>query len=80
MTKRDLESRQAEEEDEEAETEEEIEEAGLTKRQSGFDRALTFAEAALSKGPKVQLGTPAAGVGIIVDNNQTPASAVTPAE
>lgn len=45
---------------------------GLTKRQaSGFDRALTFAEAALTKGPKVQLGTGEAGsgVGILVDNN-----------
>jgi hypothetical protein len=38
---------------------------------AGFDRALTFAEAALTKGPKVQLGTgeDGAGVGIIVDNN-----------
>lgn len=57
------------------------EEGGLMKRQSaGFDRALTFAEAALTKGPKVQLGTGAAGVGILVDNNPTPAAAVTPAE
>jgi hypothetical protein len=48
----------------------------VTKRQSGFDRALTFAEAALTKGPKVQLGTGAegSGVGILVDNNQTPAA------
>ena len=40
---------------------------------AGFDRALTFAEAALTKGPKIQLGTGAegSGVGIIVDN--TPA-------
>ena len=38
----------------------------------GFDRALRYAEAALEKGPKVQLGTgeDGAGVGIIVDNNQ----------
>ncbi|KAK4238872.1 hypothetical protein C8A03DRAFT_14692 [Achaetomium macrosporum] len=38
---------------------------------AGFDRALTYAEAALTKGPKVQLGTGAegSGVGIIVDNN-----------
>lgn len=43
----------------------------LAKRQSGFDRALQYAEAALVKGPKVQLGTGegGAGVGIIVDNN-----------
>lgn len=42
------------------------------KRQlAGFDRALTFAEAALTKGPKIQLGSgqDGAGVGIIVDNN-----------
>ncbi|KAF3056457.1 hypothetical protein GL218_06639 [Daldinia childiae] len=38
---------------------------------AGFDRALTFAEAALTKGPLIQLGTGegGAGVGIIVDNN-----------
>lgn len=38
---------------------------------AGFDRALTFAEAALTKGPTIQLGTGegGAGVGIIVDNN-----------
>ncbi|KAJ3568812.1 hypothetical protein NPX13_g6290 [Xylaria arbuscula] len=38
---------------------------------AGFDRALTFAEAALTKGPIIQLGTGegGAGVGIIVDNN-----------
>lgn len=37
----------------------------------GFDRALTYAEAALTKGPLIQLGTGegGAGVGIIVDNN-----------
>ncbi|KAI0490675.1 hypothetical protein F4859DRAFT_458806 [Xylaria cf. heliscus] len=36
----------------------------------GFDRALTYAEAALTKGPIIQLGTGegGAGVGIIVDN------------
>lgn len=36
---------------------------------AGFDRALRFAEAALNKGPKVQLGTggEGSGVGIIVD-------------
>lgn len=74
MTKKDLEPRQDE-------VEEKREEGGLMKRQaSGFDRALTFAEAALQKGPKIQLGTPAAGVGILVDNNQTPASAVTAGE
>ncbi|KAK1766200.1 hypothetical protein QBC33DRAFT_112707 [Phialemonium atrogriseum] len=38
---------------------------------AGFDRALKYAEAALVKGPKVQLGTGAegSGVGIIVDNS-----------
>ncbi|KAK4228608.1 hypothetical protein QBC38DRAFT_151687 [Podospora fimiseda] len=39
---------------------------------SGFDRALTYAEAALTKGPAIQLGTGGeggSGVGIIVDNN-----------
>ncbi len=43
---------------------------------SGFDRALKFAEAALVKGPKVQLGTGegGSGVGIIVDNNQEAAA------
>ncbi|OIW30019.1 hypothetical protein CONLIGDRAFT_355687 [Coniochaeta ligniaria NRRL 30616] len=43
---------------------------------AGFDRALTFAEAALTKGPKVQLGTggEGSGVGIIVDNNPTAAA------
>lgn len=37
---------------------------------AGFDRALKYAEAALVKGPIVQLGTgkEGAGVGIIVDN------------
>ncbi|KAG7288850.1 hypothetical protein NEMBOFW57_005209 [Staphylotrichum longicolle] len=43
---------------------------------AGFDRALTFAEAALTKGPKVQLGTGAegSGVGIIVEHH-TPTAA-----
>jgi len=43
---------------------------------NGFDRALRFAEAALVKGPKVQLGTgkEGSGVGIIVDNNQEAAA------
>ncbi|KAM7204323.1 hypothetical protein V8F33_001625 [Rhypophila sp. PSN 637] len=38
---------------------------------AGFDRALQYAEAALVKGPKIELGTGAegSGVGIIVDNN-----------
>jgi hypothetical protein len=36
---------------------------------AGFDRALKYAEAALTKGPAIQLGTEEAGVGIIVDNN-----------
>ncbi|KAJ0118730.1 hypothetical protein N8I77_001482 [Diaporthe amygdali] len=72
-----------EDEDEVAELEareDGAQEGGLMKRQNGFDRALTYAEAALQKGPKIQLGTPAAGVGIIVDNNQQAAGAVTPAE
>ncbi|KAJ0166358.1 hypothetical protein CTA2_7590 [Colletotrichum tanaceti] len=50
----------------------------MEKRQSsGFDRALTFAEVALTKGPKIQLGNGegGAGVGIIVDNNPTAAAA-----
>lgn len=82
MTKKDLEPRQEDDEEEEdVEADVEKRDGGLMKRQaSGFDRALTFAEAALTKGPKIQLGTPAAGVGILVDNNQTPASAVTAAE
>ena len=43
---------------------------------AGFDRALKFAESALTKGPKIQLGTGAegSGVGIIVDNNQVAAA------
>jgi hypothetical protein len=43
---------------------------------TGFDRALKYAEAALTKGPKVQLGTggEGSGVGIIVDNNPTAAA------
>jgi len=38
---------------------------------AGFDRALQYAEVALTKGPKIELGTGAegSGVGIIVDNN-----------
>ena len=37
---------------------------------AGFDRALKFAEVALTKGPIVQLGTgeKGSGVGIVVDN------------
>lgn len=79
---RELGPRQVDDEVDEAEDEAEVEkrqEGGLMKRQSsGFDRALTFAEAALTKGPKVQLGTGegGAGVGIIVDNN--PAAAALP--
>ena len=40
---------------------------------AGFDRALRYAEAALTKGPDIQLGTGAegSGVGIIIDNNPT---------
>lgn len=49
---------------------------------ASFNRALQFAEAALTKGPKVQLGTgeSGAGVGIIVDNNVNAASRVTTRE
>lgn len=46
--------------------------SNVSKRDSaGFNRALQYAEAALTKGPKVQLGTGegGSGVGIIVDNN-----------
>ncbi|KAK4227071.1 hypothetical protein QBC38DRAFT_455586 [Podospora fimiseda] len=45
---------------------------------AGFDRALTYAEAALVKGPRIQLGTGAegSGVGIIVDNNAANGAAV----
>jgi hypothetical protein len=55
----------------------EIEAPAVAKRDlTGFDRALKYAEAALVKGPKVQLGTGAegSGVGIIVDNNPTAAA------
>lgn len=45
---------------------------------AGFDRALKFAEAALVKSPKVQLGTGegGSGVGILVDNNVQAASRI----
>ncbi|KAK4213694.1 hypothetical protein QBC37DRAFT_169673 [Rhypophila decipiens] len=48
---------------------------------AGFDRALRYAEAALVKGPKVELGTGAhgAGIGIIVDNNPSRAPPAAPA-
>ncbi|OHE91719.1 hypothetical protein CORC01_13010 [Colletotrichum orchidophilum] len=49
----------------------------VEKRQnSGFDRALKFAEVALTKGPNIQLGNGegGAGVGIIVNNNPTAAA------
>lgn len=53
--------------------EEEAAPADIAKRQNlgGFDRALRYAEAALTKGPKVQLGTGkgGAGTGILIDNN-----------
>ncbi|KAH8891334.1 hypothetical protein GQ53DRAFT_866227 [Thozetella sp. PMI_491] len=44
---------------------------------TGFDRALKFAEVALTKGPKVQLGTggEGSGVGIIVENSPAAAGA-----
>ncbi|KAF3770793.1 hypothetical protein M406DRAFT_59662 [Cryphonectria parasitica EP155] len=53
------------------------ESSSIAKRDfASFDRALKFAEAALQKGPKVQLGTGSdgSGVGIIVDNNQEAAA------
>lgn len=66
----------------EGEVEKRQEGGGLSKRQtaqagSGFDRALKFAEAALVKGPKIQLGTGegGSGVGILVDNNPQAAAA-----
>ena len=42
---------------------------------AGFDRALRYAEAALTSGPRVSLGTGegGSGVGIIVDNQPTAA-------
>ncbi|KAJ0160577.1 hypothetical protein CTA2_7726 [Colletotrichum tanaceti] len=45
--------------------------AGDKRDLSGFDRALKYAEAALTKGPKIQLGTgkEGSGVGMIIDNN-----------
>ena len=48
-----------------------LDKAKIKRDLAGFDRALKFSEAALTKGPKVQLGTGAegSGVGIIVDNN-----------
>ncbi|KAL8392794.1 hypothetical protein RB595_002830 [Gaeumannomyces hyphopodioides] len=68
-------------EDEEAEEEEEQdaeESSNISKRDiTGFDRALRYAEAALTKGPKIQMGTGGdggSGVGIIVDNNQVAAA------
>ncbi|KAH7376915.1 hypothetical protein B0T11DRAFT_324770 [Plectosphaerella cucumerina] len=64
-------------EDEEDEEDADEAAAPVAKRDiAGFDRALRYAEAALVKGPKVQLGTGAegSGVGIIVDNNQVAAA------
>ncbi|TLD28530.1 hypothetical protein PspLS_04226 [Pyricularia sp. CBS 133598] len=62
-------SEEVEVEDEAEEDNEQSASAPLQKRQlAGFQAALNFAESALTKGPKIQLGTPAAGVGIIVDN------------
>ncbi|KAK0721661.1 hypothetical protein B0T26DRAFT_699967 [Lasiosphaeria miniovina] len=52
-------------------------EDGHAKRDlAGFDRALTYAEAALVKGPKIQLGTgvEGSGVGIIIDNQPSVAT------
>ncbi|KAK3685016.1 hypothetical protein B0T22DRAFT_482018 [Podospora appendiculata] len=44
---------------------------------AGFDRALQYAEVALTKGPKIELGTggEGSGVGIIVDNRPAAAGA-----
>ncbi|EJT82066.1 hypothetical protein GGTG_02040 [Gaeumannomyces tritici R3-111a-1] len=63
-------------EEDEADEQTDAAPAKVQKRQggAGFDRALTYAEAALTKGPKINLGTPASGVGIIVDNNPTVAA------
>ncbi|KAK1964288.1 hypothetical protein LY78DRAFT_160047 [Colletotrichum sublineola] len=46
--------------------------AGEKRDLAGFDRALKFAEVALTKGPKIDLGTGegGSGVGITVDNKQ----------
>ncbi|KAK2043321.1 hypothetical protein LZ31DRAFT_331542 [Colletotrichum somersetense] len=46
--------------------------AGEKRDLAGFDRALKYAEVALTKGPKIDLGTGegGSGVGIKVDNNQ----------
>ncbi|KAI0408222.1 hypothetical protein F4802DRAFT_594659 [Xylaria palmicola] len=54
---------------------EEPEQAKTKRDLAGFDRALTYAEAALTKGPIIQLGTGegGAGVGIIVDNRPSAA-------
>ncbi|CAN8095837.1 unnamed protein product [Discula destructiva] len=56
----------------------EVEEASSVNKRdlAGFDRALRYAEAALVKGPKIQMGTGhgGSGVGIIVDNNPTAAA------
>ncbi|CAK7223925.1 hypothetical protein SCUCBS95973_005344 [Sporothrix curviconia] len=63
---------------EEVDADSEAAESPVAKRDlAGFDRALTFAEAALTKGPKVQLGTgrEGSGVGIIVENGPTVATA-----
>ncbi|GKT49248.1 uncharacterized protein ColSpa_09428 [Colletotrichum spaethianum] len=51
--------------------------AGEKRDLAGFDRALKYAEAALTKGPKVQLGTgeKGSGVGMIIENS--PAAAGT---
>lgn len=63
------------------EIEEEVDEsasAPIQKRQNaGFQAALNFAEGALTKGPKVQLGTGAhgSGIGIIVENGPRAAAA-----
>ena len=64
--------------EEEDSTEDVADDTTVEKRDlAGFDRALTFAEAALTKGPKVQLGTgkEGSGVGIIVENGPATASA-----
>ncbi|KAK2033524.1 hypothetical protein LX32DRAFT_660494 [Colletotrichum zoysiae] len=56
---------------------EDTEDKKVEKRQNaGFDRALTFAEAALTKGPDIELGTGegGAGVGIKVNNNPSAAA------
>lgn len=57
-----------------------LEERKVLKRDlTGFNAALNYAKAALSTGPTVELGTEAAGVGILVRPNTAGTKAATPA-